>query len=1047
MTDRGQGPVLVGIAASAGGLEACMTLLRALPNACGGSFVLAQHMASDHQSLLPELLSREMPLAVRELSGPTVPQTGCLYLPPPGWDVVLEAGRIQPVAPQAPGTAPKPSADRLFQSLAAGRGEDCIGIVLSGTGTDGTYGLLAIREAGGLTLAQDPASARYGAMPQSAIRSGGVDLVLDPAQIGAHLATLLRRPLAEMVVDLDRAEGGLGARLFALLQARQGVDFRGYKDSTLIRRLQRRMVARDVADLGAYVALCQTDAAELDALFRDLLISVTRFFRDPEAFAALAEQLEARVAQATRPGAPLRLWVPGCATGEEAWSLAILAAEALGGLHQLDRARLQVFATDIDDRALDLARQASYPASALAQIPPAYRRYFDMAGERITVGSRLRNVVTFSRHDVVQDPAFMSLDLVSLRNVLIYFDTRLQEQVLARLHYALAPRGLLFLGSAETIGALDSQFAPLAARHRIFAKRTGGAVAPRAVLPGPAETEPGFDALARAVVTQGFLCGADGRILKIYGDLAPFVALTDPFHGGMTLAALRGPLAGAATALLHLALHGGQRQTGLWKDLEGRDFDQVRLRAYPVSREARPPLFLFDVETGTRPRAEAAPLDRAAYLEHLETELARTRDRLASTSGQLRSTGETLQTLIEALQVANEELQSANQDLETSNEELQSTNEELITVNEELILKSAELQRMTAELDGLVRELPTETMMLGPDLMIRHASERAIRTFRLRRDSAGFGHLTQCHMPPGLPALAAICAQALREGTPQQHQYEDRDQLYTLTVTPLIAADGPPVGLTVVLSVAEMRYDRMLSQAIRSFGPIGIWQVEIGGRTVDWSEETFVIHGMQPSDAPVPVDTAVAMFHEEDRQMVRQLVQAAIADERDNKFHFFARLQRVDGRIIVVESAGAIIRDEAGRGVGLVGVVRDCTRHRSEDLLLRQLNSLLAEEESGFWSFNPGRGLSYFSPLACAHLGLDVESAPQLDDIVASIDPQDRVRCRWLLTEAPCDPPVLADLQARGRRLRLRMHCSPDGSQRFGLLTAIPDLAAHPEDV
>lgn len=1046
MTDSGQGPVLVGIAASAGGLEACMTLLRALPAGCGGSFVLAQHMAPDHQSLLPDLLGRDMPLAVRELSGPTDPQPGCLYLPPPGSDVVLDQGRIQPVAPQAQGTAPKPSADRLFQSLAAGRGEDCIGIVLSGTGSDGTYGLLSIREAGGLTLAQDPATARYEAMPHSAIRSGGVDLVLTPQRIGAHLATLLCRPQAAIPLDLDRAEGGSGAELFALLQARQGADFRGYKDSTLTRRLQRRMVARDVADLGAYVALCREDAAELDALFRDLLISVTRFFRDPEAFAALAEQLDARVAQATRPGAPLRLWVPGCATGEEAWSLAILAAEALGGLHQLDRARLQVFATDIDDRALDLARQASYPASALAQIPPAYRRYFDMAGERITVGSRLRNVVTFSHHNVVQDPAFLSLDLVSLRNVLIYFDTGLQEQVLSRLHYALALRGLLFLGSAETTGPLDSQFAPLAPRHRIFAKRTG-AVAPRAALPGPAQADPGFDALARAVVPQGFLCGADGRILKIYGDLAPFVALTDPFHGGMTLAALRGPLAGAATALLHLALHGGQRQTGLWKDLEGRDFDRVRLRAYPVAREAGPPLILFGVETGTRPRAEAAPLDRAAYLEHLETELARTRDRLASTSGQLRSTGETLQTLIEALQVANEDLQSANQELETSNEELQSTNEELITVNEELILKSAELQRMTAELDGLVRELPTETMMLGPDLMIRHASERAIRTFRLRRDSAGFGHLTQCHMPPGLPALAAICTQALREGTPQQHQYEDRDQLYTVAVTPLVAADDPPVGLTVVLSVAEMRYDRMLSQAIRSFGPIGIWQVEIGKGTVDWSEETFVIHGMQPSGAPVPVETAVAMFHEDDRLMVRQLAQAAIADDRDNKFHFFARLRRIDGRIIVVESAGAIIRDEAGRGVGLVGVVRDCTRHRSEDILLRQLNSLLALEGSGFWSYTFTSGLSYFSPLACAHLGLDVETAPQLEEILARIDPQDRAHCRWLLTEAPCGTPLAAELSAGSRRFRLSLYGSPDSSQRFGLLTAIPDLAQRPEDV
>ncbi|MEL7184079.1 MAG: chemotaxis protein CheB, partial [Pseudomonadota bacterium] len=364
-------PVIVGIGASAGGLEAASLLVQNLPKDVGAAYVLAQHMSPNHKSLLSSLISRETHLPVIDLTKEDViPTADTIYISQPNSDVVLENGKLGLRKQSGHHATPKPSADRLFNTLAQEMGERCVGVVLSGTGSDGSYGVQAIREAGGITIAQDVGTAKYDGMPASAVETGCVDLQLSPQQIGQHLAKIMSAPR-----DLDRFrrlndEPTPLSDLMHILLARTGVDFRDYKENTVNRRIARRMTALGIESYDQYVEHCRASSDEVDALHKDLLISVTRFFRDYEQFEMLGDVLRA---MADRKGEdPIRVWVAGCATGEEAYSIAILTAEALGGPAALARARVQIFATDIDARALEVGRAGIYPMTALGDVPEAY---------------------------------------------------------------------------------------------------------------------------------------------------------------------------------------------------------------------------------------------------------------------------------------------------------------------------------------------------------------------------------------------------------------------------------------------------------------------------------------------------------------------------------------------------------------------------------------------------------------------------------------------------------------------------------------------------
>ena len=592
----------VGIAASAGGLEAVSLLIQHLPVNAKAVYIIAQHMSPTHKSVLTSLLSRETSIPVVELKPEVTPEAGKIYVTPPNKDVVFERGKLRLRNPSGHHASPKPSADRLFKSIAEECGEDSIGIVLSGTGSDGSYGVQSIRESGGITIAQDPVSAKYDGMPTSAIETGCVDLTMSPEQIGEHFEKILAQPRnLELAKPLTDEPNKLN-ELFGILLARTHVDFANYKENTLNRRIARRMSALGIDQYENYVDYCRSNVDEVDALHRDLLISVTRFFRDPDQFRKLSEQLKKQILE--RGPRPMRIWVAGCATGEEAYSIAILVAECLGGLHALSKSNIQVFATDIDQNAIEVARRGVYPIAAAQDIPASYlKEYFTVSENEIAVRQELRNVTLFSRHNVFQDPPFINVDLVTIRNVLIYFNLALQERVLTRLHYSMAAGGLLFLGTSETVGEMRVFFEAKDNSDKIFGKRRGisGEVAlpsarasfatERANLTRVSSSNSKMErttfaekSLAKAVAPNGVICTRNGEIIEVLGDISPFSEIRAGMSTSLNVKMLMAPLRTEASSLIAVAMRNEERREGRWHTIDLPNWQSGPTARHPVSQ-------------------------------------------------------------------------------------------------------------------------------------------------------------------------------------------------------------------------------------------------------------------------------------------------------------------------------------------------------------------------------------------------------------------------------------------------------------------------------
>ncbi len=745
---------VVGIGASAGGLRALEALASQLDLAAIGCVVL-QHLAPTHESALTEILERHARLPVVTATDGMPVRGGVIHVLPAGVDGTLHDGalRLTPLD-RADGGA-RHGIDRLFRSLAAELGPRAIGVVLSGAGTDGTLGLRAIREAGGLTFAQEPSTAEHASMPESAIDDGCVDVALEPAEIGEALTRLEARgaPPPDRPVEIER---GPWAALLALLRDTYGVDFDLYKQSTLERRVHRRMLLVRAEDLRAYIAHVREKPDELEALYSDLLISVTRFFRDHEPFELLASTALPKLLTARPSNEPLRAWVAGCATGEEAYSLAILFLELLGG--QSSSRRVQIFATDVDARALTVARRAEYPPSiALDVSPDRLARFFNRTDKGYRLRKHVRELVVFARHDVTADPPYSRIDLVTCRNVLIYMQPPLQARVLRALHYALRPGGFLLLGTSESVSDSADLFALVDRKQKLYVKQTraapvsfdyGGVRARRATPPSAPESPP-LDVLRLA----------DRKVIERYGP--PGVVVDERLHvlqfRGRTGRYLE-PTPGFAT--LHLLKLARPEllvelrpavQRALTENVsvitpavrlrQGDETTAVRLDVSPLPDvgAGRGLLILFNEEASTS-AAELEPEridDAGVRVTELERELGATKEYLQATVEELETSNEELQSANEELQSANEELQSANEELETSREELQSANEELVTLNDELRSRLGQLHEADEDLQTLLRSTASAVVLVGQDLRIRRFSASAERLLELVPSDVG----------------------------------------------------------------------------------------------------------------------------------------------------------------------------------------------------------------------------------------------------------------------------------------------------------------------
>ncbi len=473
-----QPPPIAGIGASAGGLEAFTQLLRALPADTGMAFVLVQHLEPKHESMLTKLLARATRMPVHEVREGMRAEPNHVYVIPANADLSLMDGLLHIVGRRAPAGRHLPI-DYFLRSLAEFLGPRAIGVILSGTASDGTEGLKAIKVAGGITFAQSPESARFDGMPRSAIGAGCVDVVLPPegialelARIARHLLVALMPPEAVPALAADEEDW---TRLLRLLRSAAGVDFTFYKKSTIKRRLARRMALHKIERMAAYLRFMEGNRAEIDALFREILIHVTSFFREPGAFVALQEKILPQLVASKHAREPIRVWVPGCSTGEEAYSIAICLLECLGD--QAADKRIQIFGTDISDSAIDKARAGVYPKDALhGVLPQRVRSFFTRVNGNYEVNQAVRELCVFARHDVSKDPPFSKLDLISCRNVLIYFEPTLQKKVLASFHYALKSHGVLLLGKSESLGSFTDLFTVTDRTNKFFRKNTAARV-------------------------------------------------------------------------------------------------------------------------------------------------------------------------------------------------------------------------------------------------------------------------------------------------------------------------------------------------------------------------------------------------------------------------------------------------------------------------------------------------------------------------------------------------------------------------------------------
>ncbi len=763
---------IVGIGASAGGLEAYEEFFRHLPSESGLAFVLVLHLDPGHASLLAEILQRSTAMPVLEATDRAVVCVDHVYVIPPNQDMTISNGQLCLFAPILPRGQRMPI-DAFLRSLADDQGDNAVGVVLSGTGTDGTLGLRAIHGAGGITLVQEPASAKFAGMPQSAIRAGYATHVVPVADMPTVLLAATRQLATcregSPAPSTPAAAGNADEieAVLRLLRAATGHDFSHYKKGTVSRRIARRVVHHQLPDIASYRAYIEAHADESQALFKDLLINVTSFFRDPEAFAALQGDILPQLLTGDRPDDYVfRVWVAGCASGEEAYSIAMLLREIMDSMPQPFKA--QIYSTDLDEDSIATARAGFYPPNIAADLTPQrLQRFFIKEDAGYRIRKEIREMVVFAIQNLIKDPPFTRLDLISCRNVLIYLEPALQERLIPSLHYALRPHGVLFLSPAESVGGHSELFAPIDRKWKFY-RAIGTASSTRLWLgagiswPMASTSRVADEAskknkpanlaeLTRRALLQSFapasvVTDPAGRIVFVHGDTGRFLR---PAPGQATLnvvdMALEGLQLELRAALLKASEHGIATSKRPVSVRVGDDFQTVGLSVHLLDTpDADQPLLLVSFQDLPRAAASEAAkeaLDPASpevrRVEELERDLAHTWENLQATIEKQQVSNEELMSTNEELQSTNEELQSTVEELETSKEELQSVNEELVTVNSELQANIDHLARTQSDLNNLLDNVSGGIIFLDQQLFIRCFTRAAADLYRLTANDVG----------------------------------------------------------------------------------------------------------------------------------------------------------------------------------------------------------------------------------------------------------------------------------------------------------------------
>ena len=977
---------VVGVGASAGGLAAFEAFFSGMPVDTDPemAFVLVQHLAPDHKSILTDLIRRCTRMQVFEVEDGMVVRPNCTYIIPPNRDMAFLNGTLQLLEPSAPRGQRLPI-DFFFRSLAQDQGERAIGIVLSGTGSDGTLGVRAIKGEGGMVMAQNPGSTEFDGMPRSAIATGLVDYELPPAEMPAQLTAYAThafgRPRPPATVHTPKTESAL-KKIFVVLRAQTGHDFSQYKPSTVNRRIERRMAVHQIEAMDGYVKYLQQTPAEGEALFRDLLIGVTSFFRDPEAFQVLEEQIIPKLFADKPSGAVIRVWSTGCSSGEEAYSIAILLQEHMEALKQ--SYTVQVFATDIDNRAIATARAGLYPASITADISPERLARFFVAepGGGYRIHKAIRDMLVFSEQDVIKDPPFSKLDLISCRNLLIYMGAELQKKLIPLFHFALKPNGILFLGTSEGVGEFTELFAMLDRKSKLYQRkedyRGGQRATPGRFLPpvtamdamlprGVAKTaSPGKpplrelteQALLQQLVPAGALVNGHGDILYLHGRTGMYLEPA-PGETGVSniLSMAREGLRRGLTMALHKAA--GTRQPvpcpGLRVKTNGH-FTLVNLTICPVAADpAVAPdsqLYLVILEEAPVPeQVQQATVhagagdpgtesDAEARIEALKQELRAKDEYLQATHEELESSNEELKSSNEEMQSVNEELQSTNEELETSKEELQSVNEELATVNTELQTKVTDLSRANNDMNNLLAGTGIGTVFVDHQLRILRFTPAASAIINLILSDVGrpVSHIVSNLI--GYDRLVADVQAVLDTLTPKEVDVQTAEgKWHTMRIQPYRTLDNVIEGA--VISFVDITETVQTREALRKANELlrlavvvrdahdAITVQDLEGRILAWNPGAVRMYGWSEAEALIMNihDRIPPALREEALAKVHQLSQAEILEPY--------RTQRItkSGAVVEVWMTATALLNEAGQmyAIATTERVRESTIDRTKE--------------------------------------------------------------------------------------------------------------------
>jgi two-component system CheB/CheR fusion protein len=837
---------IVGIGASAGGLEAIEQFLRHVPEGSGMAFVVVQHLDPTHKGMLVELLQRATAMKVIQVKDRLRVEPDRVYVIPPNQDMSILHGVLHLLAPVAPRGMRLPI-DFFLRSLADDQRDRSIGVILSGMGSDGTLGVRAIKEQAGAVFVQAPASAKFDSMPRSAIDAGLADVVAPVEELAGKLVAFLGHGPLVRLRDQPLAGKTQSAieKVCVLLRSQTGHDFSLYKRSTVYRRIERRMGLHQIDSIPDYVRYLQESPQETQLLFKELLIGVTSFFRDPAAWECLRKKVIPAILAAHSAGGALRAWVPGCSTGEEAYSLAMIFKEVVVQEKPAGSFSLQIFATDLDKDSVDRARQGIYPANIAGDVSAERLRRFFVEGKHgYQVGKQIREMVLCAPHNLIMDPPFTRLDILSCRNLLIYLAPELQKKLLSLFHYSLNPNGFLFLGSAETVGAATDLFAPLEARTQIFRRlngvlRTEPVDFPTSVLParphataasagqtGAHKTAPNLQALAEQFLLQrhapaAVLTNDKGDILFISGRTGAYLEPAAGKANWNIYAMAREGMRHELSTAFSKALREKRTVTQTNVKVEtNRGMQTVDIAIEPIQEpeSLRGTVMVVFTEAtsidakspGKATRTATSP----AALARREQELRQARDELLTAREQMQTSQEELKSVNEELQSTNEELQSTNEELTTSKEEMQSMNEELQTLNQELQSKVDELSRTSNDMKNLLDSTDIATLFLDNALTVRRFTPQMLKIVKLIPGDVG-RPLTDLASDLVYPQLADDAREVLRSLVFKEKPITTRDgRWFSVRVMPYRTLDNRIDG--VVITFVDISAAKTLEATLRA---------------------------------------------------------------------------------------------------------------------------------------------------------------------------------------------------------------------------------------